>query len=202
MSFVVSWGRLVRVLALSVGVACLVGACSEKNPVFSSIDVSGAEFGKDFTLLDTDGQPRRLADYRGKVVMLFFGYTQCPDVCPTTMTELAQAKGILGADGSKVVGLFVTVDPDRDTAEVLKAYTANFGPDMHGMRASGPGQLAALAKDLRVYYKPSPGKNPGQYTMDHTAASYIYDPQGRLRLYTRYGQGAQALAADIAQLLK
>ena len=133
-------------------------------------------------------------------MVLFFGYTQCPDVCPTSMAELAEAKKLLGADGDKLQGLFVTVDPERDTPEVLKAYMANFDPTFLALRGT-PEQLAEMAKEYKVYYKKAEGKTPTSYTMDHSAASYVYDTQGRLRLYTRYGSGAQALASDLKLLL-
>jgi protein SCO1/2 len=187
--------------ALVASTASLVAACSESKPQFSAIDMTGADYAKDFNLPDQDGRMRSLKDFAGKVVVLFFGYTQCPDVCPTTMTELAQVKKLLGADGEKVQVLFVTVDPERDTPEVLKAYMANFDPGFVALRGS-PEQLAAMAKDFKVFYKKNEGKTPSSYSMDHSAASYVYDTRGRLRLYTRYGSGPQALASDIGLLLK
>ncbi len=141
-----------------------------------------------------------MKDFRGKLVVLFFGYTQCPDVCPTSMAELAEAKKLLGADGDKLQGLFVTVDPDRDTTEVLKAYMGNFDPTFLALRGT-PEQLAEMAKEYKVYYKKAEGKTPTSYTMDHSAASYVYDTKGQLRLYTLYGSGAQALASDLKLLL-
>jgi protein SCO1/2 len=179
----------------------LLAACSEKKPQFASIDLTGADYAKNFQLTDHNGQPRSLQDFKGKVVVLFFGYTQCPDVCPTSMAELAEVKKQLGADGDRLQGIFVTVDPARDTPEVLKAYMANFDPTFLALRGT-PEQLEAMAKDYKIYYKKVDGKTPTSYTMDHSAASYIYDPQGRLRLYTRYGSGAQALVSDIQLLLK
>jgi protein SCO1 len=190
-----------RSLALSTLAAGLLAACSESKPQYKSIDLTGADYAKDFQLTDHNGQPRSLKDFRGKLVVLFFGYTQCPDVCPTTMAELAEAKKLLGADGAKVQGVFITVDPERDTPAVLKAYMANFDPTFLALRGT-PEQTAALAKDFKVYFKKVDGKTPTSYTMDHSAASFVYDPQGRLRLYTRYGSGAQALASDLQQLLK
>lgn len=194
--------RFIALSALSAGAAGLLAACSEDRPQFQSVDITGADYAKDFALPDQNGQMRRLQDFRGKVVVLFFGYTQCPDVCPTSMLELAEVKKSLGADGDKLQGLFVTVDPERDTPEVLKAYMANFDPAFLALRASTPEQLAALAKDFKVYYKKVEGQAPGSYTMDHAAASYIYDTQGRLRLYSRYGSGPAALGADVKLLLK
>jgi protein SCO1/2 len=152
-------------------------------------------------LTDHNGKARTLADFRGKVVVVFFGYTQCPDVCPTTMTELAEVKKLLGADGDKLQGLFVTIDPARDTPEVLKAYMGNFDPGFLALIPT-PEQLPLVAKDFKIYYKKVDGKTPTSYTMDHSAGSYIYDTQGRLRLYTRYGSGAGALASDIKLLLQ
>ena len=184
-----------------LGASGLLAACSESKPQFKSVDLTGADYAKDFQLTDHNGQPRSLKDFQGKVVVLFFGFTQCPDVCPTSMAELAQVKKLLGKDGDKLQGLFITVDPARDTPELLKAYMANFDPGFLALRGT-PEQLAATAKDFKVYYKKVEGKTPTSYTMDHSAASYVYDTQGRLRLYTRYGTGAEALASDIRLLLQ
>ena len=178
-----------------------LAACSEPKPEFKSVDLTGADYAKDFQLTDHNGQPRSLKDFRGKLVVVFFGYTQCPDFCPTSMAELAQARKLMGPDGDKVQALFITVDPGRDTPELLKAYIANFDPTFLALRGT-PEQLAAVAKDFKVYYKKVEGKSPTSYTMDHSAASYVYDTQGRLRLYTRYGSGAPALASDLQLLLK
>lgn len=180
--------------------ATLLAACADSKPQFKSIDLTGADYAKDFQLPDAEGRTRSLQDFRGKAVVVFFGFTQCPDVCPTTLTELAQAKKLLGPDGERVQGVFVTVDPARDTPEVLKAYMANFDPGFVALRGS-PEQLEAVAKDFKVYYKKVEGKTPTSYTMEHSAASFVFDPQGRLRLYTRYGSGVQALADDLKLLL-
>jgi protein SCO1 len=187
--------------ALTATLGGLLAACTEAKPQFTSVDVTGAEYAKDFQLTDHNGQVRSLKDFKGKVVVVFFGYTQCPDVCPTTMTELAEAKKLLGAQGDKVQGVFVTLDPERDTPQVLKAYMANFDPSFVALRPT-PEQLAAVAKDFKVYYKKVEGKTPTSYTLDHSAASFIYDAQGRLRLYARYGGGPQALASDLQLLMK
>ncbi|WP_066708491.1 SCO family protein [Curvibacter delicatus] len=194
--------KLIASGAVLTGALGLLSACSDNKPQFSAIDVTGADYAKDFQLTDHNGQPRSLQDFRGKIVVLFFGYTQCPDVCPTSMTELAEVKKLLGADGEKLQGLFVTVDPARDTPDMLKAYMANFDPTFLALYAASPEKLAALAKDFKVYYKKVEGKTPTSYTMDHSAGSYIYDTQGRLRLYTRYGSGAPAMASDIKLLLQ
>ena len=190
-------------VTLLTGGALLLGACSESGkPAFTAIDVTGADYAKDFALTDHMGQARTLKDFPGKIVVMFFGYTQCPDVCPTSLTELAAVKKILGADGDKLQGLFVTVDPERDTPEIMKAYMANFDPSFLALYADSPEKLAALAKDYKVYYKKVEGKSKGSYTMDHSAGMYVYDTQGRLRLYSRYGSGAGALAVDIQRLLR
>lgn len=187
--------------AAVLGTGGLLVACSEAKPQFKSVDLTGADYAKDFQMTDHNGRPRSLKDFQGKVVVLFFGFTQCPDVCPTSMAELAQVKKLLGKDGDKLQGLFVTVDPARDTPELLKAYMGNFDPGFLALRGT-PEQLAAMAKEFKVYYKKVEGKTPTSYTMDHSAASYVYDTQGRLRLYTRYGTGAEALASDIRLLLQ
>ncbi|CAM8669114.1 Copper chaperone SCO1/SenC [Comamonadaceae bacterium] len=194
----------IQFIAAGAVLACaggLLSACSESRPKFSSVDVTGASYAKDFEMTDHNGKVRRLADFKGKVVVMFFGYTQCPDVCPTSMAELAEVKKALGADGDKLQGIFVTVDPARDTPEVLKGYMENFDPTFLALYTT-PEKLEALAKDFKVYYKRVNGQTPTSYTMDHSAGSYIYDTQGNLRLFTRYGSGAQALATDIKQLLK
>ena len=176
-------------------------ACSKGKPEFRGVDISEVDYARDIQLPDHNGQQRSLKDFKGKVAVVFFGYTQCPDVCPTTMQEMAEVKRMLGKDGDRLQAIFVTVDPERDTADMLKAYMANFDPDFVALRGS-PEQLAAMAKDFKVYYKKVEGKTPTSYTMDHSAASYIYDTKGNLRLYSRYGSGAEALLSDIRLLLK
>lgn len=176
-------------------------ACSPDKPSFAAIDVTGADYAKDFTLTDHNGQTRRLADFSGKVVIMFFGYTQCPDVCPTSMVEMAEVKKALGKDGDRLQGLFVSVDPERDTPEVLKAYMENFDPTFLALYTT-PDKLAELARNYKIYYKKVNGKTATSYTVDHSAGSYIYDTKGQLRLFTRYGSGAQALTKDIQILLK
>jgi protein SCO1/2 len=186
---------------LSALAVLALAACIPDKPKFNAIDITGADYAKGFTLTDHNGQSRSLSDFKGKVVVLFFGYTQCPDVCPTSMVELAEVKRLMGADGDKLQGVFVTVDPARDTAELLKAYMANFDPTFVAFIPTSE-QLAVVAKDYKIYYKKVDGKTPTSYTMDHSAGSYVYDTQGNLRLYSRYGVGAQVLAQDIQTLLK
>ena len=194
--------RRTLVQSIAVGAAVVtLAACSPDKPQFRAIDITGAEYARDFQLTDHNGQPRTIKDFAGTVVVVFCGFTQCPDVCPTALAELAEVKRTLGKDGDRLQGIFVTVDPDRDTPEVLKGYMANFDPSFLALRGT-PEQLAAMAKDFKVYYKKVDGKTPTSYTMDHSAGSFVYDTQGRIRLYTRYGSGAQALADDIRLLLK
>jgi protein SCO1/2 len=193
---------MLRRTALLTLTAALAAGCTQRKPAFKGVDITGADYAQDFHLPDVDGHIRSLKDFQGKAVVVFFGYTQCPDACPTTLSDIAQAKQLLGPEGAKVQPIFVTVDPERDTPQVLKAYMANFGPDFIALRPASQEQLAAVAKDFKVYYKKVEGKTPGSYSMDHSAASYVYDPQGKLRLYTRYGSGPQALADDLKQLLQ
>ena len=197
--------RLFFLVSLSIPLFGALTACSEKPADatasgFSSIDITGADYATNFSLTDHNGQARTLADFKGKVVVIFFGFTQCPDVCPTSLGELAQAKQLLGADGDKLQGLFVSVDPERDTPEIMKAYMASFDPSFLALYTA-PDALPALTKSYRIYYKKVDGQTPTSYTMDHSAGSYVYDTQGRVRLYTRYGSGAQALAGDVKKLL-
>jgi protein SCO1 len=167
---------------------------------FRGVDITGADYARALSMPDINGQPRTLAEFKGKVTVVFFGYTQCPDVCPATMAELAQAKKSLGADGTKLQGVFVSVDPERDTPEILKSYMASFDPSFVALRGSLT-QTQTAAKDFKVYFAKVPGKVEGSYTIDHTAGAYIIDAKGKPRLFVRYGSGAEALAADIKALL-
>ena len=170
------------------------------GPAFKAIDVSGADFGRELALPDAEGRPRSLADFRGKVTVIFFGYAQCPDVCPTTLAELAEARRALGRAGQDVQGVFVTVDPERDTPEMLKAYVASFDPSFVALRGS-PEQTREAAKAFKIFYARVPGKTEGSYTVDHTAGAYVLDREARLRLFTRHGTGAEALVHDLRLLL-
>ncbi|GDX58017.1 photosynthetic protein synthase I [Comamonadaceae bacterium] len=186
--------------AVPWGALGLLGACADDKLRFASIDLTGADYARDFALTDHNGQARSIKDFAGKVVVLFFGFTQCPDVCPSALAELVEIKKLLGPQGGRLQGLFVTLDPERDTPEVLKAYMGNFDPGFLALYASLD-KLPALAKDYKVFYKKVEGKTPTSYTLDHSAGSYVYDTKGRLRLYARHGSGAAALAADIGLLL-
>ena len=183
-----------------LGLLMLVG-CSPDKPMFKAIDLTGAEYAQDFHLKDHNGQMRSLADFKGQVVVVFFGYTQCPDFCPTTLSEWVQVKKALGDKGNRLQAVFITVDPERDQAEMLKDYMAHFDPTFLALVPSMD-ELPALAKRFKVYYKKVPGPTPTSYTMDHQAGTYIYDTEGRVRLYARYGLGTEAMAEDIGKLLK
>jgi protein SCO1 len=195
-------------LALTAAALLLVGC--DKPPVaaapplpkltFKAVDISGADYGKDLALQDVDGKPRTLADYKGKVVVVFFGFTQCPDVCPSTLAEFVAIKQALGPDGARLQPIFVTVDPERDTADILKAYMAAFDPGFVALRGT-PEQTAAAAKSFKAFYQKVPGKTPGSYTMDHTAAAYVFDTEGRARLFVRYGHPVADWVSDLKQLL-
>jgi len=188
-----AWGAGLAAMALALS------GCTEQ-PAFSGIDITGADYAQGFSLTDHNGQARTLADFKGQAVVVFFGFTQCPDVCPSSLTELAQAKQLLGEQGSRLQGLFISIDPDRDTPAIMKEYMASFDPSFLALYAK-PNELADLAKSFKVYYKKVDGPTPTSYTMDHSAGSYVYDPQGRIRLYHRYASGAQALANDVKALL-
>jgi protein SCO1 len=179
----------------------MLSGCSEQKMQFKAVDITGADYAQNFSLPDQFDKVRTMADFKGKVVVVFFGFTQCPDVCPTAMADLVEVKKLLGKDADKLQGIFITIDPERDTAPVLKAYLGNFDPTFVALRGTAE-QTAAVAKHFKVHYKKAEGKTASSYTMDHSAGSYVLDPQGRIRLYTRYGSGAQALADDIKLLLK
>ncbi len=181
-------------------VGALLAACGPSKPAFRASDITGSSFAQGFSLPDAAGTTRTLADFRGKVVVVFFGYLNCPDVCPTTLAELAETMKRLGKDADRVQVLFVTVDPARDTPEVLAKYVQAFDPRFVGLRGDAD-QLAATAKAFKVIYQKQPGPTPGSYSMDHSAGTYVFDPQGRIRLFVSYGQGADVFTHDIAALL-
>ena len=183
-------------LAMAVGIA----GCDSGAPKFNNADITGAEYARDFALTDHNGKPRTLADFRGKVVTVFFGYTHCPDVCPTTLSEMKLVLKELGADASRVQVLFVTVDPERDTPEILRQYVPSFDPGFLGLYGDVK-TTGEVARSFKVFFQKVPGAKPDTYTMDHTAGSYVFDPQGRLRLFVRHGN-LQPLVADLRLLLQ
>jgi protein SCO1/2 len=194
---------LLRAFTMSLLLIALT-ACEKpavQAPKFQLTDVTGANFGKSFELTDHNGQRRTLADYKGKVIVLFFGFVQCPDVCPVTLAELAKVAKDLGPEASKLQVLFVTVDPERDTREVLKQYVPQFNPSFVGLYGDAEA-TARTAKEFKIYVNKKPLEKGGSYTVDHSAGSYILDQQGRLRLFAQYGTSAPALLNDIRLLFK
>jgi len=201
-----SWTRAL-LLALAVGT---VAGCqksggdemmlSPTNSPFKNTDVTGLDYAKGFTLTDHQGNPRSLGDFKGKAVIVFFGFTQCPDVCPTTLAEMAEARKLLGDQADKLQVLFITVDPERDTPQLLANYVPAFDPSFIGLTGD-QAAIEKVAKEFRVFYQKVPGKEKGSYSMDHTAGSYVFDPQGRIRLFVRHGQGPEVIAQDIKRLL-
>ena len=191
--------RLLLSLA-AAGTLALAG-CERAAPPhhFNAVDLTGAQYAHGFDLPDVDGKPRTLADFKGKVTVVFFGYTQCPDACPTTMAELAGIAKALGADAAKLQVVFITVDPARDSAALLKSYVTNFRPDFVALRGDDA-QTRAVAKEFKVFYQKVGGKSAGSYSMDHSAASFVFDPSGRVRLFVPYGGDPKVLAADIKTL--
>jgi protein SCO1 len=180
--------------------AGLLTGCGGSGPKFKNSDITGAGYGRTLSLTDQDGKPRTLADFRGKVVVVFFGYTHCPDVCPTTLAELAEVMKSLGSDADRVQVLFVTVDPQRDTPGVLAKYVTAFNPRFLGLYGDAAATRRA-AKEFKVFYEKQEGSAPGEYTMDHSAGTYVLDPRGRLRLFVGYGRPAADLVHDIRVLL-
>lgn len=178
----------------------LLLACSPDKPAFKSTDVTGASFAKDFRLKDQHGNLRTMQDFKGKIVVVFFGFTQCPDVCPTSMTTMAEVKRLLGPKGERLQVLFITVDPERDTLALLKEYMASFDPGFVSLRPE-PDELKGVADDFKIYFKKVPGSTPTSYTMDHSAGKYIFDTEGRVRLFSAYGTDAATIASDIQVLL-
>jgi protein SCO1 len=182
-------------------VALVLAACGPQGPKFQASDVTGASFGRDFALTDHNGKQRTLADFRGKAVVVFFGYTQCPDVCPTTLAALAEAMKALGPDADRVQVLFVTVDPERDTRELLAQYVPAFDSRFLGLYGDAEA-TARVAKEFKIVYQKQPGSAPGSYTMDHSAGTYVFDPQGRLRLFVGLAQGPDVFTHDLREILK
>lgn len=189
-----------RALISTLLAAAALSGCSGSGASFKNTDITGADYGKDFSLTDHTGKTRTLADFRGKVVVVFFGYIHCPDVCPTTLAELKVARDQLGEDGKRVQVVFVSVDPERDTRELLASYVPAFDPSFVGLYGDAAA-TARVAKEFKVFYQKAPGTTPDSYTVDHTAGSYVFDPQGRLRLLVRPGN-VPNLVADMKTLLR
>lgn len=177
-----------------------LNGCSPIVPSFDGTDITGADYAKDFRLKDYTGSVRTLADFRDKIVVIFFGYTQCPDVCPTSMSTMSRVKELLGDLGNRLQVLFITVDPERDTPRLLSEYMQNFDPTFLALRPE-LSQLRGVADDFKVYYSKVHGKTSTSYTMDHSAGKYIFDATGKVRLFSSYGTEARVIASDIKKLL-
>ena len=190
-----------RAILAAIAALAILAGCSPQAPTFKGADVTGASFGRDFALTGHDGKPRTLADFRGKAVAIFFGFTHCPDVCPTALSTAAEAMRRLGPDAARVQVLFVTIDPERDTPELLARYVPAFHPSFLGLYGDAEA-TARVAKEFKVLYRKVPGQTPDTYTMDHSAGMFVFDPQGRLRVFESHGQGADALAHDLAEVLR
>ncbi len=179
----------------------LIAACADRAPpAFQGVDITGSDWGRDFALVDHRGQPRQLADFRGRAVVLSFGYTRCPDICPTTLAALAETMKLLGADADRVAVLFVTIDPERDTAEHLATFVPWFDARFLGLWGDKE-SIAATAREFHVFYQKQETDSAAGYAMDHTAGSYVFDPQGRLRLFERHGEPPVSIADDLRLLL-
>lgn len=199
--------RLIRRMAgaatLAVSGAWLAGCSDEKSKVqFHSVDITGANYAKNFDLIDFNGKERTLADYKGDVVAVFFGYTHCPDVCPTTLAELAQVRKKLGSRGGRFQVLFVSLDPERDTPAVLKSYLGAFDRSFVGLYTPSVDDLPKLAKSFKIFYQKVDGKGADNYSVDHSAATFIYDPKGRLRLFSPNDNSVADVTSDVELLLK
>lgn len=206
--------RTLLMLLLAAGLSLLNGCRQENTTVpsgdlkfspvdtqFKNTDVTGLDYAHDFALVDHFGKPRTLADFRGKLVLIFFGYTQCPDVCPTTMAQMATVMKQLGAKADQVQVLFVTLDPERDTQALLSTYVPSFDPRFVGLRGDADA-TRKVAKEFKIFFEKVPGSEPGSYTIDHTAGSYVFDKEGKVRLFVRHDQGAEPIVHDMALLLK
>jgi protein SCO1/2 len=192
--------RIALFAAASLVAALALSACSPPKPSFNSVDITGASYARDFALTDAAGRKRTLAEFRGKLVVVFFGFAQCPDVCPTTLSDFAQVKKKLGADGDKLQVIFITVDPERDTPQVLGAYVPNFDPSFIGLTGSLD-EINATAREFKVFYQKVPGKTETSYTIDHTAGSYVFDRDGRIRLFVKHAAGVDSIAEDLRKLM-
>lgn len=187
-------------LAVSLAVAGCDQLGFGEAPKFQNTDLTGLDYARDFALPDHNGKMRTLADFKGKAVVVFFGFTHCPDVCPTTMAEMASVMQQLGPDAERVQVLFISVDPERDTPQILSQYVPAFHPSFLGL-VGDQAQTEKVVKEFKAFYQKVPGKEPGSYTVDHTAGSYVFDPEGRIRLFVRHGQGGEPIVHDLKLLL-
>jgi protein SCO1/2 len=192
--------RILLTTTAALALSAALAGCGKKEVVFQGSDISGTALGRDLDMIDDSGKPRTLDDYKGKVAVVFFGFTQCPDVCPTAMAELSETMDLLGADAAKVQVLMISVDPARDTPEVLSAYVKAFNPSFVGLTGT-PEQLGKTAKSFKAYYAKSSGGTAEQYGMDHASSFYILDQDGEARVLVSGNASAKDIASDIKQLL-
>lgn len=190
--------RGASLLSLSAGALLGLAACQERGPRFHGVNLSGAPYGQDFSLRNPQGREMRLADFRGQVVLLFFGFTQCPDICPTALSRAVAVRQLLGPQAERLQVLFMTIDPERDSPALLQAYTQAFDPSFMGLYSDAAG-TARTAKDFKVFYSKVP--TGSSYTMDHSTLSYLFDPQGRLRVALKHEASAADVADDVRALL-
>lgn len=188
-----------RLLGLLLA-ALLAGGCSERAAPFNAIDIAGADYARGFSLVDADGRRRSLAEFRGRLVAVFFGYAQCPDVCPTTLADFAQVRQRLGKDAQRLQVVFITLDPARDTPAVLASYAANFDPGFIALTGTDA-EIDAAAREFKVFHQKVTGRTPTSYTIDHTAGTYVFDRDGRVRLFVKYPADVEAIVADLKRLL-
>lgn len=189
-----------RLACFTFAAVLLVACGGEQKAQFRNTDITGADYAKGFDLTDHTGQRRTLEDFAGKVVTVFFGFTQCPDVCPSSLATMSDVMKSLGADADRVQVLFITVDPERDTQELLAHYVPTFDPRFVGLFGTLD-ETAAVAKDFRIFYAKSGDTSGSNYSIDHSAGTYVFDPQGRLRLYVRHAESAESIASDLRLLL-
>lgn len=193
--------HLIKAICLVVFLSFL-SACKPAGEASKLVatDITGADFGQSFSLTDHTGKTRTLADFKGKVVALFFGYTHCPDVCPTTMHDLKQTMKLLGPRADEVQVLFVTLDPARDSQEVLAQFVPSFDKRFIGLRAD-EATILVTAATFKIYVKKVEAQGKGGYTLDHSAGMYVFDKLGKIRLYVDYGEKPADIANDIKQIL-
>ena len=185
--------------SLLVSAVALPG-CRPGAAPFNNVDITGAPYAQNFSLTDASGARRTLADFRGKVVVVFFGYTQCPDICPTTMSDLANVKQTLGPAGAALQVIFITLDPERDTRQVLAEYVGHFDPDFVALSGTAD-ETAQTAREFKVFYQKVPGKTPTSYSLDHTAGSFVFDKDGKIRLFLKHGGDVAPIVADLKRLV-
>lgn len=177
-------------------------ACERQPVTFSHTDITGnTQIGSTFNLLDSQGKVRQLTDFRGKVVLLFFGYTQCPDVCPTTLAELRQVMQALGSDADKLQVIFISLDPERDTSTLLDQYISSFDRRFIALRPRTTEELKQTIEHFKIYAARISGTQTNHYTIDHSVGSYVFDTRGRIRLFIRHGQDIALLIQDIRLLM-